>query len=52
MRLYCQKHKVQFKGTAAYLSNPTKLSFDQISKYLCNAKRRSSSSSGQAVMVE
>ncbi len=51
MRLYFQKNKLIFKGPMVHLSNPEKLSFDQSSKYLCNAEKRSSSSKGQAKEV-
>ena len=37
MRLYFQKTKREFKGETKFLSNPEKLSFNQASKYLCNA---------------
>ncbi len=51
MRLYFQKIEREFEGETRFLSSPTTLSFDQTSKYLCNASKRSSSSMGQAKKV-
>ncbi len=51
MRLYYQKNDAWQETKVTGLSHPITYKFNQDSKYLCNARKRSSSSNGQAVMV-